>query len=308
MNVLNPTQNFSINPNTIPLPEWYEQLQILPVSFVNGSKVFDTYSLIDPGSQFTFLLDKVTSFFELPCEPQASTTLQYLNTEHEMPLSKISETVTVTLFDKINQQFSIARAYSPPCLNVSPANVLELNQLCNTFNELSHICFPDIANDAIGVLLGVNTFAFTYLVDVIRDSKKRPFGVKTKLGWTLAGEYELSHKTMNANKSPRQPFIYHVCRKGIEEKPLDELFQRFWKIEVEGTLPEQNEDNSLGQLAVQTMENSICHNGESYQIGSPWRPVKKLQNNYFSAVSQLKSLQKRPQNDPGLNQKYNQTL
>ena len=34
---------------------------------------------------------------------------------------------------------------------------------------------------------------------------------------------------------------------------------------------------------------------------------KKLQNNYFSAVSQLKSLQKRLQNDPGLNQKYNQT-
>ena len=56
------------------------------------------------------------------------------------------------------------------------------------------------------------------------------------------------------------------------------------------------------------MENSICHNGERYQIGLPWKPVKKLQNNYFSAVSQLKSLQKRLQNDPGLNQKYNQTL
>ena len=126
--------------------------------------------------------------------------LPYLNTDHEMPLSKISETVTVTPFDKTNQQFSIARAYSTPCPNVSPANVLELNQLCDTFKELGHICFPDIANGAIGALLGVNTFAFTYPVDVIQGSKKRPFGVKTKLGWTLAGEYELSNKTMNANK------------------------------------------------------------------------------------------------------------
>ena len=57
-------------------------------------------------------------------------------------------------------------------------------------------------------------------------------------------------------------------------------------------------------LAVQTMENSICHNGERYQIGLPWKPVNKIQNNYFSAVSQLKSLQKRLQND----QNYNQTL
>ena len=56
------------------------------------------------------------------------------------------------------------------------------------------------------------------------------------------------------------------------------------------------------------MENTICQNGESYQIGLPWKPVKKLQNNYFSAVSQLKSLQKRLQNDPSLYQKYKQTL
>ena len=269
MNASNPTQNFSINRNTIRPPEWYEQLQILPVSFVIGSKVFDTYALIDPGSQFTFLLDKVTSFLELPCEAQASTTLQYLNTEHEMPLSKISETVTETPYDKVNQQFSIPRAYSTPCLNVSPANALELNQLRDIFKEFSLIYFPGIANGAIGALLGVNTFAFTYPVDVIQGSKKRPFGVKTKLGWTLAGEYERSHKTMNTKKPPRQPFIYHVCRKDIEEEPLDELVQRFWKIEAEGTVPEQNEDSSLDQLAVQTMESSICHNVERYQIGLP---------------------------------------
>ena len=117
-----------------------------------------------------------------------------------MPLSKRSETVTLTPFDKVNQQFSIARAYSTPCLNLSPANVLELNQLRDTFKEHSHIYFPDIDNGAIGALLGVNTFAFTYPIDVIQGSKKRSFGVKTKLGWTLAGEYELSPKTMNANK------------------------------------------------------------------------------------------------------------
>ncbi|XP_075264841.1 uncharacterized protein LOC142356997 [Convolutriloba macropyga] len=111
---------------------------------------------------------------------------------------------------------------------------------------------------------------------------------------------------MNAKKPPRQPFIYHVCWKDIEEQ-LDELIQRFWKTEAEGTLPEQNEDSSLDQLAVQTMENSICHNGETYQMGLPWKPVNKLLDNYISAVRQLKSLQKRLKNDPDLNQKYNQT-
>ncbi|XP_075263032.1 uncharacterized protein LOC142354588 [Convolutriloba macropyga] len=98
------------------------------------------------------------------------------------------------------------------------------------------------------------------------------------------------------------------AEKTLKKNRWTNWFKDYGKIEAEGTLPEQNEDSSLDQLAVQTMENSICHNGESYQIGLPWKPVKKLQNNYFSAVSQLKSLQKRLQNDPGLNQKYNQTL
>ena len=188
MNASNPIQIFSINRNTIPPPEWYGQLQKLSVSYINGSKVFDTYALIDSGSQFTFLLDKVTTFLELLFEAQASTPLQYLKTEHEMPQSKISKTLTETPFDKINQQFSIARTYSTLCLNVSPANVLELYQLCDTFRKLSHLYFPDIANGAIGALLVVNTFAFTYPVDVSQGGKKRPFGVKTKLGWTIDGE------------------------------------------------------------------------------------------------------------------------
>ena len=70
------------------------------------------------------------------------------------------------------------------------------------------------------------------------------------------------------------------------------MVQRFWKIEAEGTLLGPNEDSSLENLAVQTMGNSICYNDERYQNGPPWELVKKLHKNYFSAVSQPKSLQK----------------
>ena len=216
--------------------------------------------------------------------------------------------MTVTPFDKINQKFSIARAYRTPYLNVSPGNTPELNQLCDGFKKLSDIYFPDIANSAIGALLGVNTFAFTYPVNVIQGSQTSTFGVKTKLCWTLAGEYELSHKTMRESKPQRRPFVCHVCLKDIEEEPLDQLVQKFWKTEAEGTLPEQNEDNSAGKIAVHALENSIYHNGERNQICLPWKPEKKLENNYFSAVGQLKSLQKHLQKYPILNQKYNQTL
>ena len=156
----------------------------MSVSFVSGNKAFDAYALIDLGSQFTFLLDTITYFLALPCEAQKSTTLQYVNTQNEMPLSKITAPVITTSCELLRQSFEISRAYSTPAMNVTPANIIELNQICDTFNNLRHSHFPQI----VGALLGVNTFAYTLPIEVIPRNINQPFGVKTKRGWTLAGE------------------------------------------------------------------------------------------------------------------------
>ena len=107
--------------------EWFEQLQLIPVSLLNGKRAFDTYALIDPVSQFTLIRVKIAQFLALPCEDQETTTLQYLNTEHDMPLSKVSEQVTVAPYKNLDQKFQIRTTYSTPCLNVAPANTFELN-------------------------------------------------------------------------------------------------------------------------------------------------------------------------------------
>ena len=111
-----------------------------------------------------------------------------------MPLSENSEPVTVAPYENLNQKFQIITTYSTPCLNVAPANTFELNQLCDAFKELCHIHFPETAESKIGALLGINTFAFTHLIEVILAIKNQPFGVNTRLGWTLAGEYERAQK------------------------------------------------------------------------------------------------------------------
>ena len=225
----------------------------MPVSFVNGNKAFDTYALIDHDSQFTFLLDTITNFLALPCEAQTSTTLQYLTTQNEM-LSKITAPVIITPYKSLRQSFEIYRAYSTPAMNVTPANIFELNQLCDTFNNLRHIQFPQVADGKIGALLGVNTFAYTHPIEVIDGNINQPFGVKTKLGWTLAGEYESSlqpsESTINHHSTTTKPFIYHVSRQQTEEPHFSELVEQFWKIESEGTqenssvLPDEDNDAS----------------------------------------------------------------
>ena len=160
-------QNFCVIKKPSPLRDWLEQLQLMPLSF-------DTYALRDHGSQFTFLLDTITNFLALPCEAQTSTTLQYVNTQIEMSLSKITAPVIITPYNSLRQSFEISRACSTPAMNVTPSNVFELNQICDTFNNLRHIHFPQVAGGKIGALLGVNTFAYYHPIEVIPGIINQP--------------------------------------------------------------------------------------------------------------------------------------
>ena len=205
-------QSFCVNKKPSPQRDWLEQLQLMPVSFVNGNKAFDTYALIDHGSQFTFLLDTRKNFLALPCEAQTSTTIQYVNTQNKMPFSKITAPVIIPPYKSLRQSFEISRACSTPPMNVTPANVFELNQICDTFKNLRHIHFPQVAGGKMGALLGVNNSAYTHPIQVIPGNVNQPFGVKTKLGWTLAGEYETSlnpcESTFRHHSTTTEPFIY----------------------------------------------------------------------------------------------------
>ena len=68
-----------------------------------------------------------SSFLELSFEAEASTTVQYLNSDHEMSVSQVSHTMTVSPFDKVNQQFNMTREFDTLCLNVPPQALLNSN-------------------------------------------------------------------------------------------------------------------------------------------------------------------------------------
>ena len=112
-------QSFSINQSPVAPKNWYEQIQLIPVSFLKGNKSFNTCALIDPGSQCSFFLHASSEYLELPCESQQSVPLHFLNTENNMTLSKINEPVTITPYKSSEISFELSRAYSTPSLNVS---------------------------------------------------------------------------------------------------------------------------------------------------------------------------------------------
>ena len=227
-----------------------------------------------------------------------------------MSLSKIVEPVTITPYKSNEISFELSRTFSTPSLNVAAAKTFELNQICDAFNSLRHIHFPNIADGKIGVLLGVNAFAFTYPTHVIPGNQNQPFGVKTKLGWTLAGEYEnCISATTQQPASQQNKFIFNVSRNRTDEPRLDELVKQFWSIEADGIQKDREQVyKKQEEQFPDILKNSINHNGERYEIKLPWKSEIKLENNFYSALNQVKSLNTRLQRKPLLQEKYNKTL
>ena len=55
LNRTSTSPNLNIDQLYRTLKDWFEQLQLKPVFFIKEDNVFDTYAILDPGSQFTFL-------------------------------------------------------------------------------------------------------------------------------------------------------------------------------------------------------------------------------------------------------------
>ena len=184
-----------------------------------------------------------------------------------MSLSKIVEPVTITPDKSTEISFELSRNFSTPSLNVAAANIFELNQICAAFKSLRHIHFPNIANGKISVLLGVNAFTFTYPTHVIPGNQNQPYGVKTKLGWTLAREYEncISATTQQPSSQQKKKFIFHVSRNRTDEPGLDELVQQFWSIAADGTqIDREQVTTKQEEQFLEVLKNSINQNGERY--------------------------------------------
>ena len=305
------SQSISINQCWETPRNWYEQWQLIPVSLLKGNKAFDIYILIDPGSQFNFILDAVAEFLGLPRETKQSVPLQFLNTENSMSLSRIVEPVTITPYKSTEISFELSRTFNIPSLNVAAAKIFEFNQIFDAFNSLCHILLLNIADGKISALLGVNTFAFTCPTHVIPCNQNQPFVVKIKFGWTLAGEYEncISANTQQPASQQKKKFIFHVSRNRTDEPWLDELVQPFWSTEADGIQKDLEQVyTKQEEQFLDILTNSINHKDERYEIQLPWQTAIKLENNFYSTLNQVKSLNTRLQRKHLLQEKYNKIL
>ena len=161
-------------------------IQIVPVSVINDDKVFDTYALIDPGSTDTYILDHITKTLNLETGENFDLDVQFLTTSRSI---SVSSTHFLLAPYADHERVVPVRNVFTPSTNLPPVETKELNEICQQFPQLRHIKFPDIDNGKIGILLSTGCVQVTHALEWIRGAPICPAGVRTELGWTIAGEF-----------------------------------------------------------------------------------------------------------------------
>ena len=123
------------------------------------------------------------------------------------------------------------------------------------------------------------------------ESKSSPVAVRLPIGWVLRGPL------------PSSSNIVSSCFKAIiePEQDLVEQLKTWYELESYGAKKEDDPRSSADHRAVETLEETTPHDGQRYQIRMLWaNDDLDLPNNYYSALVQLKSLEKRLSKDEEL--------
>ena len=90
---------------------------------------------------------------------------------------------------------------------------------------------------------------------------------------------------------------------------LTSQVKSWYDMESYGALKQVHPQSTSDAHAHDILENTTVHNGKRYNVGMLWAEDNiELPNNYFSALVQLKLLEKRLAKDQTFREKYSNTI
>ena len=118
--------------------------------------------------------------------------------------------------------------------------------------------------------------------------------MKSKIGWAFSGPLPAKQAATTATS--------------IADDKLANQLSNWWDIESYASNCDFTGHSKEEQRAIKTLQQTTRFNGERYEVGLLWREEEvKLPNNY-SAMGQLKSLERRLQKDETLRKRYQETI
>ena len=149
------------------------------------------------------------------------------------------------------------------------------------------------------MILGQDVFlAIRPLEYFAADEKCSPFAVRLPIVWVLSGPL------------PSFSGLVSTCYKTNMEQDFELASQvkSWYDLELYGAFRQVDPRSAADARALDILENTTVHFGKRYNVGMLCAEDSiELPNNYFSAMVQLRTLEKRLTKDQTLREKYSNT-
>ena len=182
-------------------------------------------------------------------------------------------------------------------------DIIDVDMLKTMYPHLKPIALKKHSYADVEMILGQDVFHSIRPLEYFdSDRKKTPVAVRLPLGWVLSGPL------------PSTSGFYLTCFKAVTcdndfDTALADQLRNWYDTESYGTYKQVDSRSAADARASKILDETTYHDGSRYQVGMLWaEDGSSLPNNYFSALVQLKSLERRFRKDTELKQRYGKTI
>ena len=173
------------------------QLQFLPVTLFNNGIKLDCYTILDNCSSCSYILSKTAE--TLQCKPSQQLQLSVRGAFSKDKVSSSLVRLSIGPHNSTKPTFTLQSVYPFEALIFDAIDANNINKSCSLYNHLRHVNFPDLGDNTVQILLGVDAFWNFAERDIRKGPTGTPYAVKNLLGWTITGPLNQKSNSSGSN-------------------------------------------------------------------------------------------------------------
>ena len=269
-------------------------LPVVRIKLTNRDLSLNVLAMCDSGSSISFVDKSVVSKLHLQGR-KASLSVAGIHGSQDVKTEIVP--IAVSAHEK-SRPLTTVQFYVHEKLKLGD-QIVELQELKDRYPHLRNLPDQSYNLNDVQVILGQDCYDIHHPFEFKKsEDKTAPWAVKSKIGWALNGPLPA-----------KQAATLATTATSIADDKLANQLSKWWNIESYASNCDVTGHSKEEQRAIKTLEQTTRFNGERYEVGLLWREDEvKLPNNFYSAMGQLKSLERRLQKDEALKKRYQETI
>ena len=269
-------------------------LPVVRIKLTNRDLSLNVLAMCDSGSSISFVDKSVVSKLQLQVQ-KAFLSVAGIHGSQDVKTEIVP--IAVSAHEK-SRPLTTVQFYVHEKLKLGD-QIVELQELKDRYPHLRNLPDQSYNPNDVQVILGQDCYDIHHPFEFKKsEDKAAPWAVKSKIGWALSGPLPA-----------KQAATLETTATSIADDKLANQLSKWWDIESYASNCDVTGHSKEEQRAIKTLEQTTRFNGERYEVGLLWREDEvKLPNNFYSAMGQLKSLERRLQKDEALKKRYKETI